>query len=132
MLRAVSLTAALAGLAALPAGAQAAPPSHSFIELTKVDAVDVGPAGDSLGDMQVFTFTVRDRAGGRRTGGGHGYGVRVEVGVARDCLANWSLPGGRIVLQWESHDGERAARAAIVGGTGRYRHQTGDVKLTST
>src|SRR3954447_17881405 len=104
MLRAVSLTAALAALAALPAGAQAARPSHSFIELTKVDTVDVGPAGDSLGDMQIFTFTVRDRAGGRRTGGGHGSGGRGEVGAARDCLATWSLPGGRIVLQWESHD----------------------------
>jgi allene oxide cyclase len=132
MLRAVSLTAALAGLAAVPAGAQAALPSHSFIELTKVDSVDVGPAGDSLGDMQVFTFTVRGRAGGRRTGSGHGYCVRVEVGVARDCQASWSLPGGRIMLQWEAHDGQRVTRAAIVGGTGRYRHQTGEVRLTST
>jgi hypothetical protein len=100
MHRAVPLTAALAALAGLPASAQAALPSHSFIELSKVDVVDVGPAGDSLGDMQVFTFTVRDRAGGRRTGAGHGYCVRTEVGVARDCQANWSLPGGRIMLQW--------------------------------
>src|ERR1700755_1690138 len=110
MLRAVSLSVALAGLAGLPAGAQAALPSHSFIELTKVDVVDVGPAGDSRGAMQFFTSTVRARAAGRRTGGGHGYCVRVEVGVARDCLANWSLPGGRIVLQWEAPHGGRGTR----------------------
>jgi len=35
-------------------------------------------------------------------------------------------------LFFEADDGERVTRAAIVGGTGRYRHQTGEVRLTST
>jgi hypothetical protein len=135
MHRAVSLIALLALsllLAAAPALGKTRLPSRTFVKLTKLDLVDVGAPGDSVGDMVVFTFQVLNRNGGSRLGAGHGYCVRTEVGVANDCLANSSLPGGRIVLQWESHDGERAARAAIVGGTGRYRHQTGDVKLTST
>ena len=134
MHRAVSLIAALALaslLAAAPALGKTRLPSRSFVKLTKVDLVDVGAAGDSVGDMVVFTFQVFDRNGGRRIGAGHGYCVRTEVGIASDCLANTSLPGGRIVLQWEEHDGQRVSRAAIIGGTGGYLSVSGQMRLTS-
>ena len=130
MPRVIPLAAAVALLAVAPAQAQSVP-SRTFVKLTKVDTVDVGPAGDSVGDMTVFTFEVLDRVGGRRIGAGHGYCVRTEVGVANDCLANSSLPGGRIILQWEEHDGQQVSHAAITGGTGRYRGARGELRLTS-
>ena len=130
MHRAIPLAAALALLAAVPALA-ASPPSRSFIRFTKIERVDLGPAGDSAGDMVVFTLRVFDRPGGRRIGAGHGYCVRTEVGVANDCQANASLPGGRIVFQWEEHDGQRSSRGVITGGTGRYRGANTEVRLTS-
>src|SRR4051812_33480457 len=114
-----ALTLGLAAVFVLPvasAGAQTKLPSRTFIQTTSADAVDVGTAGDSLGDMTIFTFGIYARRGGTRLGKGHGYCVRTEVGVANTCQANWSLPGGRIMIQWEQHDGERAARAAITGG----------------
>jgi allene oxide cyclase len=130
MNRVIPLAATIALVAAAPAAAQSLP-RHSFVKLEKVDVVDVGAPGDSVGDMTVFTFTVFDRVGGRRIGGGHGYCVRTEVGVANDCTANSSLPGGRIVMQWEEFDGQRVSRAAITGGTGRYRNARGELRLTS-
>jgi hypothetical protein len=131
MHRAFPLAALLALLCAAPALAQSNPPARSFIKLTKVDRVDLGPAGDSVGDMVVFSFRVLNRVGGRRIGAGHGYCVRTEVGVANDCLANASLPGGRIVFQWEEHDGQASSRAVVTGGTGRYRGTRVEVRLTS-
>ena len=123
---ALTLVAAFAVLAA-SAAAKGRLPAHSLFKVKSVDKVDVGPEGDSLGDMTILAFSVFDRRGGRRIGAGHGYCVRTEVGVARTCTANSSLPGGRIVLQWEAHDGDRAFRAAIIGGTGRYVGQTGEL-----
>src|SRR3954468_24001412 len=131
MKRAVPLALALAAVLAVPASARTTLPARSFIVLTAVDTVDNGAAGDSVGDVTIFKFSVFDRRGGRRIGGGHGSCLRTEVGVANDCTANSSLPGGRIVLAWEEHDGERVSRAAIVGGTGRYRSMRGEYRLTS-
>ena len=134
MQRAVSLIAAVALLALLAAATALGKtrlPSRTFVKLTKVDPVDVGATGDSVGDMTVFTFQVFTRNGGTRIGAGHGYCVRTEVGVASDCLSNSSLPGGRIILQWEEHDGQRVSRATITGGTGRYLGATGQLRLTS-
>ncbi|TML98572.1 MAG: hypothetical protein E6G10_22460 [Actinobacteria bacterium] len=79
------------------------------------------------GDMTILRFSVFQARSGRRIGAGHGYCVRTDVGRASTCTANSSLPGGRIVLQWEAHDGDRAFRAAIIGGTGRYVGQTGEL-----
>ena|SRR5436305_1489278 len=130
MHRVIPLAATIALIAAAPAAARSLP-RHSFVKLDKADVVDVGAPGDSVGDTTVFTFTVFDRVGGRRIGAGHGYCVRTEVGVANDCTANSSLPGGRIVMQWEEFDGQRVSRAAITGGTGRYRNTRGELRLTS-
>ena len=77
--------------------------------------------------MTILRFSVFQARSGRRIGAGHGYCVRTDVGRASTCTANSSLPGGRIVLQWEAHDGDRAFRAAIIGGTGRYVGQTGEL-----
>jgi len=132
MQRTVSLAATLVAaftLFAASAPAKGRLPGHLLIKAKSVDRVDVGPEGDSLGDMTILAFSVFDRRGGRRIGSGHGYCVRTEVGVARTCTANSSLPGGRIVLQWEQHDGETAFRAAIIGGTGRYVGQTGELRF---
>ena len=133
MKRAISLAVAvaLAAVLAVPASAKTRLPARSFIVLTAVDSVDNGAAGDSAGDMTIFKFTVFNRRGGRRTGAGHGYCVRTQAGAASDCTANTSLPGGRIVIAWEEHDGQRVSRAAIVGGTGRYKDISGDMRLTS-
>jgi hypothetical protein len=134
MQRAVSLTAVAltALLVVAPALAQSSLPSRSEFRFTSLERIDAAPAGDSAGDMTVFAFRVFDRNSGRRIGAGHGYCVRTEVAVARDCLANSSLPGGRVVLQWEEHDGQQVARAVITGGTGRYRGARGEVRLAAT
>jgi hypothetical protein len=101
------------------------------VKFTHTDVVDVGAPGDSVGDMAIFAFRVYDRSGGTRIGAGHGYCVRTEVGVASTCTTNTSLPGGRLILSWEEHDGQRHSRAAIIGGTGRYRGMRGELRLTT-
>jgi hypothetical protein len=126
---ALTLVAAFAVLAA-SAAAKGRLPAHSLFKVKSVDKVDVGPEGDSLGDMTILAFRVFDARSGRRIGAGHGYCVRTEVGRASTCLSNSSLPGGRIVLQWEEHDGETGFRAAIIGGTGRYRDQRGELRFS--
>jgi|1185.fasta_scaffold68008_2 hypothetical protein len=132
MHRALSLSlAAVAALlvAAAPASAKT---MRMFVQFTHVDAVDVGPAGDSPGDMVITTFRVHDRTRtGRRIGAGHAVCVRTEVGRASTCTANSSLPGGRMVFAWEEHDGEIAIRAAIIGGTGAYKSARGDIRFTA-
>ena len=131
MHRALSLM--LVAVAALLVAAAPAPAKSTrfFYEFTRFQPVDLGPAGDSVGDMTVFAVRVHDRrSGGRLLGTGHGYCVRTEAGVAKTCTANTGLPGGRMFMAWEQRDGERAAHAAIVGGTGRYKAAHGDLRLT--
>ena len=133
MQRTLSLAVALVAAFALLAASAAAKglPGHLLIKAKSVDRVDVGPEGDSLGDMTILRFSVFQARSGRRIGAGHGYCVRTDVGRASTCTANSSLPGGRIVLQWEAHDGDRAFRAAIIGGTGGYLSVSGQMRLTS-
>jgi hypothetical protein len=128
-----ALALALAAMAALLVAAAPAPAktTRHFFEFTRFQPVDVGPAGDSVGDMTVFAVGVYDRrTGGKQLGTGHGYCVRTEAGVASTCTANTGLGGGRMVLAWEQRDGERTAVAAIIGGTGRYKAARGDLVLT--
>jgi hypothetical protein len=131
MKRALLLATAALAVLAVPASAKTTLPSRTFVKITHADFVDAGVAGDSVGDMNIFAFRVYTGRGGRRIGAGHGYCVRTEVGRASTCTTNTSLPGGRIVLQWEEHDGERVSRAAITGGTGRYRDMRGELRLTT-
>jgi hypothetical protein len=132
MHRALSLSlAALTALllAAVPASART---MRMFIDFTQVDDIDLGAPGASTGDMTIFAFRVHDRTrSGKRIGAGHGYCVRTEVNRASTCTANTSLPGGRMVFAWESHDGQDVSRAAIIGGTGAYKSARGDIRFTT-
>src|SRR4051794_26772539 len=133
MTRTLTLAAgalAAAALAAPPALAKGTP-ARFFLQSTGSELVDTGAAGDSVGDMTILSFRALERRGGRQVGTGHGYCVRTEVGVARTCMLNTSLSGGRLVLQWEERDDTRITRAAIVGGTRRHKTMRGDLRLTT-
>src|SRR4051812_24159862 len=132
MHRALSLSLAAAAALLVAVSPASAKTRRMFVQFTHVDTVDVGPAGDSPGDMTIVAFRVHDRAAtGRRIGAGHAVCVRTEVGRASTCTANTSMPGGRMIFSWEEHDGENTTRASIIGGTGRYKSARGDIRFTT-
>jgi len=111
---------AVAGLA-LPAAAVAQTKTKTLpttkVKITKIDLADVGPAGDSPGDMQLFAFTTSSSQG---AGSGHGYCIRTEVGVAADCTAIASFRNGTIATTWEARDGRLKNPLHVTGGSGAY------------
>ncbi|MGV9273371.1 allene oxide cyclase barrel-like domain-containing protein [Streptomyces griseosporeus] len=92
-------------------------------------AVDLGPAGPSLGDMDVYSGTaVKD---GRRVG--HGGGtcqvVRIE-GEKRttQCVLTMELERGSLTMQSLWTSGSDTLDMAITGGTGIYDNARGTAR----
>ena len=92
--------------------------------------VDAGPAGKSIGDLDVYTVLlynkrIRAKAIGRATM------TCIAVGATgQSCTATYFLPKGAIVTQ-----GVITSRfiyeLAVVGGTGLYRNVRGTLTVTS-
>jgi allene oxide cyclase len=90
--------------------------------------VDLGPKGDSIGDLLVFANGVFDSANKTQVGTDQGYCVRTIVGKSWEC--NWTLmlKAGQITVEGPFMD-EGDSVFAITGGTGKYAGATGSMKL---
>lgn len=91
--------------------------------------VDVGPKGDSVGDLLPFANPVFDAADKKQVGTDNGNCIRTVVGTAYEC--NWTtfLPGGQITVEGPYYDSGADSMLAITGGTGIYSDVRGQMKL---
>jgi len=100
------------------------------VERAITDAVvDVGPTGDSLGDILAFGNPIFDAANANEIGRDQGYCVRTNVGLSWEC--NWTviLDRGSLTAEGPFYDDLRDSQFAITGGTGAYRNASGEMTL---
>jgi allene oxide cyclase len=81
--------------------------------------VDIGPKGDSLGDVLAFANPVFDAAGSVKVGSDEGHCLRTVVGKTWDCSWTVTLKDGQIMATGPILDNADSAMA-IIGGTGKY------------
>ncbi len=96
---------------------------------TEQQFLDLGPAGNSLGDQIVFTGQLLQGD----TEVGHQGGVCTVTSVERQeaqCVATYSFRGGQITGQALIRLGNPAPYAvAVTGGSGRYQGAEGEVQV---
>ena len=89
---------------------------------------DTGTKGDSLGDVLAFANPIYNAANTHRVGSDNGSCIRTAVGRSYECTWTTSLPGGSIVVSGPFLDAGDST-LAITGGTGAYRHASGQMRL---
>ncbi|MFD3536895.1 hypothetical protein [Streptomyces sp. NPDC058661] len=129
---AASLAAVAVGVWAVDS-ANAGTPERERVEVLELKvrndqytAADLGPAGPSLGDMDVYSGTaVRDgRSVGR--GGGSCQVIHVEgEELTSQCLITMEMEQGSLTMQSLWTKGAASLDMAITGGTGVYRGARG-------
>ena len=129
---AITINAAQASPVVRSSGSGAA--GHASSSITVVERavtdtyVDVGPSGDSRGDLLTFANPVYDRTNSRQVGRDNGSCIRTAVGRAWECSWTTMLPGGSLVVEgpfYDTHD----SVLAITGGTGDYSRARGEMRL---
>ncbi|HLZ60918.1 MAG TPA: allene oxide cyclase family protein [Ktedonosporobacter sp.] len=91
--------------------------------------VDIGPKGDSRGDLLAFANPVFDEKDKTKVGSDSGNCVRTDPGKLYEC--NWTtfLDGGQITVEGPFFDSGADSMLSIIGGTGKYRGASGQMKL---
>src|SRR2546430_10018304 len=72
---------------------------HAVSKVSSAHVVDNPPAGDSQGDVIVFTEDIFDATGNRKVGTDQAYCVTTTARVVTECTGSFSLPGGRIDIE---------------------------------
>ncbi len=99
------------------------------VERATTDAVtDLGPAGDSAGDLLTFANEIYDGANIHKVGTDQGYCVRTEVGKSWECNYTTFLDDGQITVEGPFFDAGDST-FAITGGTRAYRNARGSLEL---
>ena len=99
------------------------------VERATTDAVtDLGPAGDSVGDLLTFANEIYDGANIHKVGTDQGYCVRTEVGKSWECNYTTFLDDGQITVEGPFFDAGDST-FAITGGTRAYRNARGSLEL---
>lgn len=91
--------------------------------------VDLGEAGDSVGDLVVFDQPLLD-AHGTRIGTNSGVCIRTRVAHSYQCQWTLTLPDGSIQVAGRETD-QGTSAISIVGGTGVYAHISGVMLSTN-
>ena len=130
----VSLVAAatvafvLAGSGVVLADTQAM--DFTVVEHATTDVVvDVGEAGDTLGDMLAFGDDLYDAENATVVGRDQGQCFRSNPGLAWECVWTNILEDGSISVEGPFYDDLRDVDLAITGGTGAYADATGTMTL---
>ena len=90
--------------------------------------VDLGPKGDSVGDLLTFANPIYDAANKTQLGTDQGYCVRVVVGKSWECFWTLILAGGEITVEGPFYDSGDSTMV-VTGGTGKYAGAKGAMKL---
>ena len=85
--------------------------------------VDIGPEGDSVGDMVIFDQPLLDAAGDA-IGTNSGFCVRTDPGRNYQCQWTLSMAEGAIQVAGREFD-QGESRISIVGGSGAFRSIAG-------
>ena len=106
-----------------------AAPQITVVERAVTDtAVDVGPTGDSRGDLLAFANPVYNRTNANKVGRDQGSCIRTVVGKAWQCSFTTWLAKGSLVVEGPFYD-TRDSVLAITGGTGSYSRARGVMHL---
>ena len=90
--------------------------------------VDIGPKGDSRGDLLAFANPVFNATNKKKVGSDQGSCVRTAVGKSWECEWTLLLPKGHLVVQGPYFDTADSV-LAITGGTGIWAHARGQMVL---
>lgn len=115
-----------AGLSGITSCAQDAPQTLVTIADARVHAakvIDIGEAGDSVGDILTFDQPLLDEQG-KQIGNNSGTCIRTRVGHSFQCQWTLTLENGSILVAGREFD-KGTSHIAIVGGTGQYAGITG-------
>ena len=123
------IMALAAALLAVPAASAYAAEQIKVVERPVGEtAVDLGPKGDSVGDMLVFANGIFDAANKTQVGSDQGYCVRTVVGKSWECFWTLTLKAGLITVEGPFMD-EGDSLFTVTGGTGKYAGAKGSMKL---
>jgi allene oxide cyclase len=108
-------------------------PAHAedlgLVERATTDAVlDVGPKGDSAGDILTFGNDVYDEGDKNKVGTNNGWCIRTVAGKAWECFWTLFLQDGQITVAGPFMDGKDSV-LAVTGGTGKYQNKRGEMTL---
>lgn len=120
---------ALGMLLTLGAGSVWAGSRIELVERALTDAtLDLGPKGDSPGDVLTFANPVFDSKNQTKLGTDQGYCVRTQAGKSWECIWTLILSDGQITVEGPFND-TGDSLLAITGGTGKYQGAKGSLKL---
>jgi allene oxide cyclase len=112
----------MAGLLTMAADVGVTSAAETLTVVEKVASektVDIGPKGDSMGDVLVFANPIFDAAGSLKIGSDEGHCLRTVVGKTWDCTWTLILKDGQIMATGPILDNADSSMA-IIGGTGKY------------
>jgi allene oxide cyclase len=116
--------AATPGPAATPSGLTVL----RFVEHSETDqVVDLGPTGDSFGDLNVFANPVFDETDTTQVGINSGSCVRIVVN-RWECTWTLILDNGQLTVQGPLND-DADSLLAVVGGTGDFLGASGQLTM---
>ena len=101
---------------------------HVVERATTDTVVDIGPTGDSIGDVLGFANEVYDANNQSKVGSDNGQCTRTAVGAAWECIWTLTLKDGQITVEGPFYDTSDST-LAITGGTGAYAQARGDMLL---
>lgn len=105
------------------------------IEHATTDTVTHPGAGDAVGDLLTFRNQVFERTNATAVGVSNGFCIRTEFGPAVstwECNFTTTLPGGSLTVEGQFFELPSAdSTMAVTGGTGKFRHATGEMALHS-
>lgn len=90
--------------------------------------VDVGPDGESVGDMIVFINDIYDSENEVKVGTSNGYCVSTEVALFSECVVTSTFDGGQITTVGRYVFGRQFV-VSIAGGTGEYSGARGQATI---
>ena len=91
--------------------------------------VDLGAAGDSIGDTLTFGNDIYDASNDHVVGRDQGVCFRTNPGLAWECTYTTILADGALTVQGPFYDDLRDSELSITGGTGRFWNARGELTL---
>jgi allene oxide cyclase len=117
------------GAPATPAATPSGLTVLRFVEHSETDqVVDLGPTGDSYGDLNVFANPVFDETDTNEVGVNSGSCVRIIVN-RWECTWTLILQNGQLTVQGPLND-DAESLLAVIGGTGDFLGASGQLTMT--
>jgi hypothetical protein len=114
--------------AATPAATPSGLTTLRFVEHSETDQViDLGPTGDSYGDLNVFANPVFDETDTTEVGIDSGTCVRIVVN-RWECTWTLILDNGQLTVQGPLND-DADSVLAVIGGTGDFLGASGQLTM---